>query len=286
MENILFTIKEKLPTLPVSEQKIAACILAAPQEVLNLSAAELAEKADSSAAAVIRLCHSLGVKGFIHLKVQLSAMSKEFHLEKKTDILPAESLSSLKQKLFTDAVFNFEKTNQVLQEAEVKKVSAAIEVAPVIFLYGIGASALVCADLQQKFSRLGKMVVCTSDQHDLATMMAVAPASALYWGISNSGETKEGLHLMKLAQKLGMTTVSLTKNTANSLRQLAAIPLCVAQAQEVPLRSGATTTLLNLLYAVDILFYYYLAQHYEPSLAGLEQSKEAIAQLVQLQKEN
>lgn len=285
MENILFKIKEKLPDLPVSEQKIAAFILADPQEILGLNAAELAEKADSSAAAVIRFCHSLGVKGFIDLKVQLSALSKDFHLEKRTDILPDEKLETIKQKLFTDTIFNFEKTNEALKEKEIKKVTEAIKNAPIVFLYGLGASTLVVEDLQQKFRRVGKVFISSSDQHDLATAMAVAPKNSLYWGVSNSGEKKEGLTLMKLAQKLGLTTVSLTKATDNPLRNLADYGLCVAQAQEVPLRSAATISLLNQLYAVDILFYYYLAHHYQPSVSGLEKSKDAIRTLIEFQEE-
>lgn len=63
MQNILLTIKEKLETLLKYERKIGEIILAQPLTIIQMSASELAQAAESSPAAVIRFCCSIGVRG-------------------------------------------------------------------------------------------------------------------------------------------------------------------------------------------------------------------------------
>lgn len=151
----------------------------------------------------------------------------------------------------------------------------------------MGASHLVAMDLQQKFSRLGKTVICSQDQHLLATSMSVAKKKSLFFAVSNSGEKQEVIALMKIATNLGMRTVSLTEETDNSLSRFATISLKTANTNEAPLRSGATASLLTQLYAIDLLFYDYATKNYNTTLENLEKLKDAIQQLTQfLKKEN
>lgn len=71
---------------------------------------------------------------------------------------------------------------------------------PVVFLYGLGASNIVAQDFRRKFTRIGKQVTVTQDQHELVAAMAIAPKDSLYIGISNSGEKAEGTRVMKMAK--------------------------------------------------------------------------------------
>ena len=84
---------------------------------------------------------------------------------------------------------------------------------------------------------------------------------------------------MKTAKKLGIKTISLTKETTNTLSQLADISLKTANSHEAPLRSGATVSLLAQMYAVDLLFYDFATKYYDTTIENLEKSKEAIRSL-------
>lgn len=284
-QHVLFVIQEKLPGLPKSERKIGTYILEKPLEIIQMNAAQLARAADSSAAAVIRFCRSIGVKGFTELKLQLSAVSTQFQEEVHTDILPDEELGQIKKKLLANTSYVLEKTNIVLKDEQIEKAADWLVGSPAIFVYGLGASYIVAMDINQKFTRLGKQVFCSQDQHGLAASMAVAEAECVYIGVSNSGEKKEGLVLMQLANELGLRTISLTKEMDNPLSRLAQLSLKTADTQEAPLRSAATISLLNQLYAVDIIFYRFLTKRYTENIGHLEQSRKAIAELSRLFKE-
>lgn len=274
--NVLLTIKEKMAALPQSEKKIAEKIISDPVTVIQMSATDLATEAGSSSAAVIRFCRSIGVKGFTELKLQLSADSQGIKDNLYTDILADEKLEQVKKKMLINTNHLFKETNNVLDTNLIEEVTELLYESPVIYLYGLGASHIVASDIQQKFSRMGKNVVCSLDQHLLVTSMAVASKNALFFGVSNSGEKKEVLALMTIAKELGLKTVSLTSNTENALSLEADIALKTAFAHEAPLRSGATISLLTQMYAVDILFYDYASKHYDLTVTNLEKSKAAI----------
>lgn len=277
--NIPLTIKEKLADLPESERKVGEFILDNPLLTIQMSASQLAEAAGSSAAAVIRFSHSLGMKGYTELKLLLSAQSNSLQEELHTDIRPDEELDQIKKKFWVNTSHTLEKTNVSLANECVEQAAQWLVECPTLFVYGLGASHIVAMDVDQKFSRLGKKVFCSQDQHNLAGAMAVAPKNAVYFGISNSGETQEGHVLIRLARQLGIRTLSLTRDTDNRLSQLADIPLKTAYTQEAPLRSGATTSLLSQLYAVDILFYSFLTKQYDENVSRLEKSRKAIRDL-------
>src|SRR5699024_10975557 len=103
----------------------------------------------------------------------------------------------------------------------------------------------------------------------------IAPKDSLYIGISNSGEKAEGTRVMKMAKELGLKTVSLTKSGANTLANLADIPLHTADTKEALLRSGATISLLAQLYAIALLFFSLMTKNYDIHFQIFAITKEA-----------
>ncbi|WP_034552636.1 MurR/RpiR family transcriptional regulator [Carnobacterium funditum] len=285
--NLLFLIQEQLNDLPESEKKIAKKILEDPAAVIQMNATSLAAKAGSSSAAVIRFCHSIGLAGFTQLKLNLSADSQSIQEKLYSEIQQDEDLEQIKKKFLLQTHHVFKETNQSLSSKDVSKASDCFNESTTIYTYGLGASHLVAMDLQQKFSRLGKSVICSQDQHLLATSMSVAKKKAVFFAVSNSGEKQEVIALMKIAKNLGIKTISLTKESDNSLSQLADISLKTANTHEAPLRSGATASLLVQMYAIDLLFYDFATKNYQKTIENLEKSKDAIRNLTQyLEKEN
>lgn len=281
LNNVLLNIKEKKDSLPLSEKKIAELILQEPASIINMNSSSLAQKSGSSPAAVIRFCHSIGLKGFVDLKLQLSADLQGINDNLYTEIVPGEELAKIKKKLLVNTNHVFKETNNTLADEVVSKATKLFYTSSVIYPFGLGASSIVAEDFQQKFSRIGKKVIFIQDQHALATSLAVSNSDALFLGISNGGEKGEVLALTKMAKSFGLKTISLTRNTKNTLSLTSDVALKTAFAQEPPLRSGATISLLTQMYAVDILFYAYVTHYYESSLENLEKSKEAISQLYQ-----
>jgi DNA-binding MurR/RpiR family transcriptional regulator len=274
-KNILSTIKERLAHLPKAERKIADYVLAKPLDVIQMNAKDLANKAKASPASVVRFCHSIGIGGFTELKLALSAQSNQWTEDHYTDILPDENLARIKEKLAVNTTIVLEETNETLSDELVEETVTKMMASPMIYVYGIGASYLVAMDLRQKFTRIGKHVIVSQDQHELVASMAIAEIGSIYIGISYSGEKRDGIKMMEAAKKWGLQTIALTKASDNSLSRLADIALQTAETNEALLRSGATFSLLSQLYAVDVLFFHYMTKDYDGHVKNLELSRKA-----------
>ena len=72
MNNMLERIHTQLPHLSKSERKVAEAILAAPQNAIRSSIAQLASRAGVSDPTVNRFCHRMQTKGFPDFKLQLA----------------------------------------------------------------------------------------------------------------------------------------------------------------------------------------------------------------------
>src|SRR5699024_2457705 len=119
--------------------------------------------------------------------------------------------------------------------------------------FGIDASGLVAADLQQKLSRAGFMCHSPVDNHLAMTHTALLGKSGVCVVVSRSGETCESLSVREVARSAGAVTVALTGSEQSSLARRADYSL-VAAGHEQGLRPAALSSRIGQLFVIDCLF--------------------------------
>lgn len=277
MTNILFTIHSRLTDFSKADQKVGRYILAHAHEVIKMSTNELATAAGVSTATVVRFGKTLIPDGgFPALKLQLSA---ETNVDEKlyAEINPQDSLDAVKSKLTLRITHTVEETNLCLTNAALIQACQLINTAEMVYVYGIGASDVVAADLQQKLMRVGKPVIHTQDTHLITVGLTTQKQRGLLVLISNSGEKRENAKLAAIAQAVRMPIVVITRNAKSTLGQLADVVLLNDDSEEnQTARSAATTSLMAQLYVIDLLYYTYIKTDYQTHIAQLVESREAI----------
>lgn len=275
-DDILFLIRDKLPTLSKSERNLAEYILAKPEKVIRYTASQLAREAASSPATIIRFTRSIGLNGFTELKLQLSSDIGQQKVEVYTDIDKEDNPDTIKTKLKARIDYVLNKNVACLTNETVEKCVELVENAQTIYIYGVGASSLVAQDMYQKFSRLGKVTIFEQDYHHMAGMMASVGEGSLFIGVSNSGETRETIRLAQLARERQMRVIGLTSFGGSKLADIATISLVSEHEGENPLRAAATVSLMAQLFVVDVFFLSYAAKHYDQTIELLQNTKEAV----------
>lgn len=263
-----------LDDLSKSERKIAILVLEQAELVLSMTVNELANASNTSPASVIRFCKSIGIASFTDLKVKLSAESVHRELPPTTDISSNTSIPEIKQRLLSNAYQAMDETLQLLNESLVHQATNQIKEASIVYIFGIGSSFLVAENFIQKWTRIGKTVLCFSDVHIFITSLSSAPADALFIGISNSGETKEIISLMQIAKEHGLKTLSFTQFGNNTLSKLADFSIQTVHSNEAKLRSAATSSLMAQFITLDLLFYAYILEGYDDNIARIQQSRQ------------
>lgn len=275
-KHVHFRVRSIFDDLTRSERKIAQFILEKPEDVIKMTASDLAKATKTSPASVIRFCKSIGIPSFPELKLELSAERDTPETKEYSDILPNEKISDVKSKLLGNAYQSMKETIQLADEETLVTVSREMAKAPFIYVYGIGSSYLVAENLAQKWNRIGKVCICMADVHLLISSLTSAPEGTLFIGISNSGETIEVLSLNQIAKNRGLKTISLTEFGINSLSKKADINLKTVKSKEVALRSAATSSLMSQFMLVDLLFYTYVIGDYEKHMDNILTSRELV----------
>ncbi|WHY81232.1 MurR/RpiR family transcriptional regulator [Siminovitchia fortis] len=269
-------LSEMVEKLPPSEQKIARFILENPQEAVSMTANELGRKSKTSSAAVIRLCKSLDLKGFQELKLRIAGdLQKEKPLEFR-EVEPNESKYSIIEKMTFNSIQTLRETAELINIDELAKVVNAIRKANSLHFFGVGASSIIAQDAQQKFLRINKHATAFTDTHMAATIVANAQENDVVFGISFSGETFEVAKILELANKQGAKTVSLTKYGTSLVSEQAGFRLYTSATREPAFRSGATSSRIAQLHAIDILFMCVASEQYDEVMTYIDGTREAI----------
>jgi len=269
-------LKEVVDQLPPSEQKIAVYIINQPEAAIRATALELGERTATSGAAVIRLCKSLGLKGFQDLKLRVAGDLQKDQEAGYRDINPNEDHSAVIQKMTNNSIQAIRETSEILNIDELSKAVDVLIKASAIHFFGVGASSIIAKDAQQKFMRINKYATAFTDVHMVATQIANANQNDVVIGISYSGETEEILKVMDMAAKKELNTISLTSYGISPVSERAMIKLFASSSKEAAFRSGATSSRLAQLHVIDILFMCVAAQQYDQTIQYLDQTRELL----------
>lgn len=265
-----------LNELPKAEKRIAEKILEQPEEIVHMTASELGKFANSSAATVIRLSKRLRISSFTELKIFISREVESESQGVYSDIAADETVRAIMDKLHWNSSLAMKDTASMLEEDAILKAADIIRDASVIYTFGIGASSLVAENISQKWSRIGKTCIHVNDAHVLLAALVGSEQDAVFIGVSNSGETHEVIKLDDIARKHGHKTISITRFGNNTLSKDADVALQHVRANEVEMRSAATSSLHAQFLVVDVLFYVYVSRNFDRALDKIFDSRGAV----------
>ncbi|WP_157983574.1 MurR/RpiR family transcriptional regulator, partial [Nocardiopsis sp. TNDT3] len=251
-------IRSLLPSLAPAERRVAQHVVDDPERAAASSITQLAKDCATSEATVIRFCRTIDFSGYRELRLALATEAGQARgargaaPELSSDINPDDTLVTVVQKIaYTDARA-VEETGAALDVEVLRTVIDTMAGARRIDVYGVGASAFVGADLQQKLHRIGLTSFAWSDAHVMLTSAALLDERDVAIGISHSGTTIDTVQALTEAGRRGARTVAVT-NFPRSPIGFADHVLTTA-ARETTFRSGATASRLAQLTVVDCLF--------------------------------
>lgn len=214
MESVLHKIRQTQDLFGPSERKIANCIFQNPQEIINLSISELAEKSGSTEATIVRFSKRLGFGGFRDLKIKIvQEISSTSHIEE--EISKNDTCFEIFKKRINDISIALWNTESVLVPEQLENAAKVILSAKRIVVFGLGNSAAIAQDAAHKFLRLGLNAQSCSDNHLQAIIASHLDRQSVAIGISHSGASKDIVDALQLSKIGSATTICIT-NYADS----------------------------------------------------------------------
>jgi DNA-binding MurR/RpiR family transcriptional regulator len=255
--SILTLMKARLDSLTAGEREIAGFILDAPERMIQLSSASLAEATGRSQSSVVKLCQKLGYRGYQDFKVAVSQASAQTWTMSVNPVHgtidASDSYTTTIEKLIGSKIHAMQQTLSVNTEDAMRRALDLIEKATRVQIVGVGASSLVARDLTYKLQKLGRMVIFDADSHVQVANAATLTAGDLVIALSQSGDSLETRRIAETASKNGAGVLTITGAQPNRLAELADVQL-YAVAEEERHRSSAIFSRDAQLALIDLLF--------------------------------
>ncbi|SDE29279.1 MurR/RpiR family transcriptional regulator [Sporomusa acidovorans] len=255
-------IKNQLPSLTEAESKIAHYILNNVEDIIYLTVGELASRADSSEATVVRFCKSVGYKGFQDLKINFAKYIVNPQKVILEDYDVNDTLRVIKRKVFQSRIQAISDTLAVLNDDEFERAVAAINTANRLEFYGTGASAYVGINMKHQFLKIGKKCGTELDTDTQAISASLLGPGDVAIGISHTGSSVQTIRCLRLAKEVGATTIALTNQAKSPILKVSDIVLFTA-AKETNYKYEGSASRLAEFTVLDALLIAYTMNRYE-----------------------
>jgi len=278
-QTLLAHVRALTPNLAPAERRVAAAVVQDPAGVAAKTISELAEACRTSGTTVIRFCRAMGFPGYPELRLALAAAAQAGQArgweDIGSDIGPQDTIHEVIKKIAHADARAVEETAAQLNAETLGAVVDAIVRARRIDIYGVGASAFVALDLQQKLHRIERIVYAWPDPHSAVTSAALLKRGDVAIGISHTGMTADTIGSLAEARQQQATTVAITNFPGSSIARVADHVLTTA-ARETTFRSGAMASRIAALTVVDCLFVAVAQRNYKQTMRALERTYAAI----------
>ena len=248
--NILAQLRE-VSDFSVSEQKLAALVLAQAARVTRMSLAVFASEASVSQPTAIRFCRALGCDGFPDFKIRLAQALMIGQPFVHGEISMGDGLDVIANKIFASSIDALELMRSQLDLAVVERVVDAILHAPRIELFANGLSSVAAIDAQQKLMRLGVPTIHHLDNHLQRMSAATLKKGDVALGFAYTGRVRDVLLTAKMVRQQGATLISFTRSDS-LLARISDIVVGIDTLENTFVYAPMTTRLAHLA-VVDVI---------------------------------
>lgn len=242
-------------TLPYSEKKVADFMMKNPKQVLSLSVFELADLCSVSAPTISRFVKRAFGLNFHEAKVELAKNLSGLEENNVNEILSwADDLSDMPSKIVNEISLT---CSDVIKSNSVDTFKTAIDIiknANTVYLFAIGASAIVAMDFQNKLLKIGIRAVFMNDGNLNILNSNVCTSKDVAIAISFSGRTKEVNVAVENAKKNNTPIIAIIQKPDCTLGRLADYTLLTPSYEINENRISAIFSRYGQLFVVDYLF--------------------------------
>ena len=256
MKSALLRLRESKDSMSNTEVNIARYILNNPKKTCSLTVRELAEVTYSSPSSTVRVCRSIGFKGYKEFRetliLELATLGKDLSHEEMKITLD-DSMETIISKITLNNIRSLEDTQHLLNAETLSKCVELLFQCSTILFFGIGSSLCVAKDTYLKFLRLNKPCVVNEDWHSQLLMALNSSPHDAAIIFSYGGQTKEMIECMDALKRNATPCIAITRYAPSPIAKMADYCLYTA-ANETIFRSGAMSSRLSQLNVVDILY--------------------------------
>lgn len=234
-QSVVGVICASYDTFFEAEKKIADCIKARKEEVVDMTVAELAQASGTSDATVSRFCRRCGFKGFQSLKM---ALAKEVMEERQKAVqvsndIDRKDMAQSLQNILANKVAELTDTVNLMDEAALEQALTLLEKADLVQVAAVGNTIPVAMDCAFKLNQLGIRAVSGTIWDGEAARAFNLTRRDVLLVISNSGTSKRLQALAEGAKENGARLILVTNSGTSPLARISDVKLITATREKL-----------------------------------------------------
>lgn len=208
-QSVLDIIQIRYDSFFEQEKKIAGYILQNYKDVINMTIGDLADASGTSVATVSRFCRKCEVDGFHHLKIGLAKelVMGEKEVTVSNDISRKEIGQSL-QNILANKIEEMRQTVSLFDEKQLETILNKIQHAGMVQFVAVGNTIPVALDGAYKLNEIGIPSMAGTIWETQLSFAMTLKKKDVQIAISNSGESKQVVKMVRAAKKNGCTTAN------------------------------------------------------------------------------
>ncbi|GAA1811052.1 MurR/RpiR family transcriptional regulator [Nesterenkonia flava] len=215
---VLDAIRSALPSLIPSERRVAERIVGEPEEVLDMSAAEMASSTQTSAATVSRACQNLGFKGFQHLRMLLA---REVGARRREEPTAEPGVRGYLGAIFRGAADAMGTAADTVDDESFIAAAEALRQARRVLVVSSGGSAAIAQSFAFRMTTSARS--CEAPADSVSQLLAATGLTSedVCVVVSESGSNTVTLNAADAAKSAGATLIGVTAYSRTRLTDLA-----------------------------------------------------------------
>ena len=276
-ERFLDTLAARREELSQSERRVADFVLAAPDRVIRMSIAALAEAVGVSQPTVLRFVRAVGLSSYPELKLQTGQSLASGTPYVHSDVMYGDSIQSVSDKIIDSSTYTLTVLRRSIDQEALARVIETLAEAPRIDCFGTGAARILAVEAQQKLMRFGIPVISYDDTHIQRLAAATLRPGDVALCFSHTGMVKDTVTMARKARECGAKVISITKaNTA--LAQTSDIVLAIDTHENTEIYAPMTSRVAHAT-LIDIIATAIALRGGPPLFARLRDAKDSLTDL-------
>ena len=196
--------------LSKSEQKIAAYIVAHPEQAASIASQELAQAIGTSNSTLTRFCKKLDYRNYIEFQTLLAAEGT-----------PGQTPDQTIRRIDHYYERTLDAACELVQPEDLDAFVDRIHQADKILIFGLGSSGLTASEFNMRLVQMGFTSSVMTDTFLMRVQSSLFSPKDLIIAVSNSGETPEVVSACRIAKSAGVQICLLTQSSRTELAKMA-----------------------------------------------------------------
>lgn len=238
-------VNDNYDKLTANDHEIFNYILKNQEACKEMSCEQLADNCHVSRTTLLRFCRKLELNSFAELKYLLKSSNTEIYEDGNLDI--------------DEACETYHKMIDEIRSHKYEEICSLIYNAETIYIYGTGnAQKSEAEEFKRIFLSVGKCVIDLFDLGEVQLVQKKFTNKDIFVMISLSGETLEGIKILKSIEATKINTLSITRFENNTIARMCKNNLYVSTKMLHGLQNISYEMTAAFYVLLDILFVHYL----------------------------